>query len=69
VLSARGPGVDLVPAIRHWVGGTSQAIYGAPPSPDGHWGHVPHDLHHRQPWVAFPFNQNYVDQVRNCQNS
>jgi hypothetical protein len=69
VLSADGLNVHLVPQVRQWQGGTDQAVYGAPPSPDGHWGHVPANLHDRQPWVAFPINQNYVDVVRNCQNS
>ena len=69
VLSANGLNVDLVPAIRQWVGGTDPAVYEAPRSPDGHWGHVPANLHTRQPWVPYPANQNYVDQVRNCRNS
>lgn len=69
VLSANGLEVNLVPQIQQWVGGTNQALYGAPPSPDGNWGTVPHNLHLRQPWVAFPRNQNYVDQVLNCKNS
>ena len=68
VLSANGLNVDLV-GTRHWLGGTNPAVYGAPPSPDGHWGHVPANLRQRQPWFAFPINQNYVDVVRNCRNS
>jgi hypothetical protein len=69
LLSANGFDVDFVPAVRQWVGGTDAAVYSAPPSPDGHWGHVPANLHHRQPWFAFPNNQDYVDQVRDCANS
>ena len=69
VLSANGLNVNLVPATRQWVGGTDRAVYEAPPSPDGHWGKVPKNLHARQPWVPYPANQNYVDQVRNCKNS
>jgi hypothetical protein len=68
VLSANGLDVNLV-GTQRWVGGTDPAVYGAPSAKDGHWGAVPHNLQLRQPWVEYPANQNYVDQVRTCKNS
>jgi hypothetical protein len=69
VLSADGLNVDLVPATPKWLGGTDPAVYGAPPSPDGHWGPASKDLHQQQPWFPFPTHQGYVDEVRNCKDS
>lgn len=71
VLSSNGLNVDLVgtdtPAPRGWVGGTSLAIYGVPPSKAGYWG-PSGNLHHPMQWKPGG-NQSYVDDVRVCGHS
>jgi hypothetical protein len=71
VLSANGFNPVLVGQQR-WLGGTSETIYGSPPSPAGHWGPTPSNLHLQRQWVVpfpGPESQGYVDAVRTCKNS
>jgi hypothetical protein len=68
VLSSNGRNVDLVrtdtSAPEGWVGGTSLAVYGVPPSQAGYWGPAG-NLSHPMQWRPGG-NQSYVDDVRVC---